>query len=183
MEITKLRWICADVLFHPFLQTILKNDTQTLRVSFATLQWLHGGSRCGWVCAVVLPYWLWTADDTLHYVVSDLLSIILVNVEGENHLSERGFPILPILAHHVLQVDGRWEAGTCKWAEFQNHFLFSEGSNFLHLHKCLCAQVEINIHKYSLTCLANRKLHLFRHDDLKQGRGKVDNFVGLMDTK
>lgn len=50
-------------------------------------------------------------------MVSDLLSVILMNVEGKNHLSERGFPILPVLAHHVLQVDGRWEAGACKWAE------------------------------------------------------------------
>lgn len=31
----------------------------------------------------------------------------------------------------------------------------------------------------NLTCLANRKLHLLRHNDLKQGRGKVDDLVGL----
>lgn len=89
----------------------LKNDAQT---NSPMASWW---CRWGWVCAVFLPYWLWTADDALHYVVSDLLSIILVNVEGKNYLSEGGFPILPVLAHHVLQVDGRWEAGACIRAE------------------------------------------------------------------
>lgn len=31
----------------------------------------------------------------------------------------------------------------------------------------------------NLTRLANRKLHLLRHNDLKQGRGEVDDLVGL----
>lgn len=35
----------------------------------------------------------------------------------------------------------------------------------------------------SLTCLANRKLHLLRHDDLKQGRSEVDDLVGLKHTE
>lgn len=59
-------------------------------------------------CTVFLPYRLWTADDAFDYVLPDLLSIILVDVERKNHLSLRGLPILPILAHHVLQVDGRY---------------------------------------------------------------------------
>lgn len=69
---------------------------------------------------VFLPYRLRAADDALHYVVSDLLPIVLVDVEGKNHFSKRGFPILPVLAHHVLQVDGRCtqnESGTRKWAK------------------------------------------------------------------
>jgi len=54
-----------------------------------------------------VPYRLWTADDALHYVLSDLLPVILVNVEGKDDLTHRWFPVLPVLTHHVLQVDGR----------------------------------------------------------------------------
>lgn len=62
----------------------------------------------GHVHDVFLPYGLRTADDALHDVLPDLLSIVLVDVEGKNHLSQRGLPVLPVLAHHVLQVDGRY---------------------------------------------------------------------------
>lgn len=54
-----------------------------------------------------VPQGLWTADDRFHDVISDLLPVVLVNVEGEHHLAHTGLPVLPVLTHHVLQVDGR----------------------------------------------------------------------------
>ena len=62
------------------------------------------------VC-VCVPYGLWTADDAFHYVVSDLLPVVLVDVEGKDHLAQRRLPVLPVLTHHVLQVDGRYTQG------------------------------------------------------------------------
>lgn len=58
------------------------------------------------VC-VCVPYGLWTADDALHDVISDLLPVVLVDVEGKDDLAEGRLPVLPVLTHHVLQVDGR----------------------------------------------------------------------------
>lgn len=64
------------------------------------------------VCSVYVPYGLWTADDALHYVVSDLLPVVLVDVEGKDDLAQRRLPVLPVLTHHVLQVDSRYTQHT-----------------------------------------------------------------------
>lgn len=56
------------------------------------------------MCAHV-PYGLWTADDTLQDLISDLLPVVLMDVEGKDNLPDRWFPVLPVLTHHVLQVD------------------------------------------------------------------------------
>ncbi len=63
---------------------------------------------CVCVCTCSVPYRLWTADDALHYVVSDLLPVILMNIERKDDFSERWLPVLPVLTHHVLQIDGRY---------------------------------------------------------------------------
>lgn len=80
-----------------------------------------------WRLWVLLPYRFRTADDAFHDVLPDLLSVVFVDVEGENHLSQRGLPVLPVLAHHVLQVDGRYtnaqaESGAREWAKTWSHF-------------------------------------------------------------
>lgn len=56
---------------------------------------------------VSVPYGFGTADDCFHHVIPDLLPVILMNVEGEDDLTHAGLPVLPVLTHHVLQVDGR----------------------------------------------------------------------------
>lgn len=56
------------------------------------------------------PYGLWTPDDSLHHVLTNLATVILVDVEGEHDLAQRWLTVLPVLTHHVLQVDGSWDA-------------------------------------------------------------------------
>lgn len=55
-----------------------------------------------------VPYGLWRADDALHYMVSDLLPVVLMDVERKDDLAQTRLSILPVLTHHVLQVDGRY---------------------------------------------------------------------------
>lgn len=59
------------------------------------------------VC-VSVPYRLWTADDALHNVISDLLPVVLMDVEGKDNFTQRRLSVLPVLTHHVLQVDSRY---------------------------------------------------------------------------
>ena len=60
------------------------------------------------VCALCVPYALRALDDRLHDVLSDLLPVVFVDVEGEGHLTRRWLAVLPVLTHHVFQVDGGW---------------------------------------------------------------------------
>lgn len=52
------------------------------------------------------PYGLWTANNGLHHVFSDLSTVVFMDVEGKHHFPQRGLSVLPVLTHHVLQVDG-----------------------------------------------------------------------------
>lgn len=52
------------------------------------------------------PYGLRTLNDGLNNVVSNLLPIILMDVEGKDNLTWARLSILPVLPHHVLQVNG-----------------------------------------------------------------------------
>lgn len=169
---------------------------------------------CMCVCSVDVPYGLWTSDDALHYVVSDLLPVILMDVEGKDNLTNSWLPVLPVLTHHVLQVNCRYththtystvsETGMyvlsgqfCRtpyppswclgseWLDLSRWALTSSVKRFVNsLSITAFLKMSRNITRivFCLTCLANRKLHLLWHNDLKQGRGKVDDLVGLKHT-
>lgn len=53
-----------------------------------------------------VPYGLRAADDALDDVIPDLLPVIFVDVEGKDDFAQGRLPVLPVLTHHVLQVDG-----------------------------------------------------------------------------
>lgn len=79
------------------------------------------------MCAHVhVPYGLWTADDTLQDLISDLLPVVLMDVEGKDNLPDRWFPVLPVLTHHVLQVD-------CSYTHRDNHSTRSDHHHTGHI--------------------------------------------------
>lgn len=53
-----------------------------------------------------LPHQIWRPNYPFHNVVTDLLPVVLMNIEWKYHFSWWRLPVWPVLCHHVLQVDG-----------------------------------------------------------------------------
>lgn len=67
------------------------------------------------------PYSLRTANNGLHHIFSNLATVILMDIEGKGHLPQHGLPVLPVLTHHVLQVDGSCREEVMSSTFIQSH--------------------------------------------------------------